>query len=912
MAWIRILRKNSWEDLNEISTLILTLRKEQEIYEKQYISDNNDHPHATAMRLVALYHWAKATECLAKFMLQGEPGAISAELDQHFEAAYKAAEASKDQQFEMLLHWLHVTSRQMVAGSVWWVAHTVNSRVSSYVKTATKTRGLFELFPPQRYALNEGGLLNQAHRAVVVEMPTSAGKTELAVFRILQALNQFSEDDGWVAYIAPTRALVSQITRRLRKNLAPNIKVELLSGAVEVDSFEEDLLSQKKAFHILVATPEKLQLVIRNKKINRPLALVVMDEAHNIEDKSRGLRIELLLATIKQECTRANFLLLMPYVPNTKDIANWLGEDGRGAAISLSSTPWQPNERIIGLFNVEKNTTRGDWSLNFETLITTHNTISLRGKHVVSQTRPFKKVTLSQAKRLGIQAAAMAKIFSEKGTSIVVAQKIDDTWSLARKLQKEMPILKNIPNEITLVQRFLKTEISEDFELIDMLSRGIAVHNGGLSTEVLSLIEWLTENEYIKILCATTTIAQGLNFPVSSVFLATYKHPYGVEMSPRAFWNLAGRAAGRVDHGSVGVVGIAAGNNELEIRQYVSSATGNLISRLVTMLDELETRGKDFDLSLHIHEEEWTDFRSYLAHLWNEKKNLDIAITEAEQLLRNTYGYRTLRGNSDSNSKEKAKAILAVTKTYIRELSKNPENATLADTTGFSPEGVRAALLGLHHLDNKLQTKDWQPDSLFGNNTNSILPDLVGIMMKIPQLKEGLEEIKGEGTKLKNIAEITNAWVAGKSIEEIAKSYFEGKTSTEQISKACKTIYKTLANNGAWGLSALSKMPTSGLDFDKMSEDEKRRINNLPAMIYHGVFSDEAILMRMNFVPRSISETLGNEFKTKEIYTEKSSTLAGEFLAKLKTTDWDRLKPSTAAMSGADYQTIWKRLAGLD
>jgi replicative superfamily II helicase len=37
-----------------------------------------------------------------------------------------------------------------------------------------------------------------------------------------------------------------------------------------------------------------------------------MDEAHNIEDESRGLRIELLLATIKQESARANFLLLMP------------------------------------------------------------------------------------------------------------------------------------------------------------------------------------------------------------------------------------------------------------------------------------------------------------------------------------------------------------------------------------------------------------------------------------------------------------------------------------------------------------------------------------------------------------------------------------------------------------------------
>ncbi len=40
-------------------------------------------------------------------------------------------------------------------------------------------------------------------------------------------------------------------------------------------------------FHVLVATPEKLQLVVRNKSIERPLALIVMDEAHNIEDEDR-------------------------------------------------------------------------------------------------------------------------------------------------------------------------------------------------------------------------------------------------------------------------------------------------------------------------------------------------------------------------------------------------------------------------------------------------------------------------------------------------------------------------------------------------------------------------------------------------------------------------------------------------
>ena len=64
-----------------------------------------------------------------------------------------------------------------------------------------------------------------------------------------------------------------------------------------------------------------------------------MDEAHTIEDETRGLRIELLLASIKRECSSAHFLLLMPYVEKPV-LARWLAQDGNaGRTISLGTTP---------------------------------------------------------------------------------------------------------------------------------------------------------------------------------------------------------------------------------------------------------------------------------------------------------------------------------------------------------------------------------------------------------------------------------------------------------------------------------------------------------------------------------------------------------------------------------------------
>lgn len=918
-CWVRLFRKKRWDDLDRIREIIAGLREDQATYEGGVLNGiSNAENQAMALRLIALYHWAKGTELLAIYMLQGEPVGIASLLDKHFESAIDAAAAGADAQLEVLMRWLHASSRQMVSGSIWLVARAVNDRATRFVRNVTKQKALFELLPPQRAAIQEQGLLDQAATAIVVDMPTSGGKTLLAQFRILQALNQFDRDDsgkGWVAYIAPTRALTAQITRRLRKDFEPiGINVEQLTGAVEIDAFEEDLLVKSdadSAFDVLVATPEKLHLIIRNKKITRPLALVVMDEAHNIEDVSRGLRIELLLATIKGECESARFLLLMPFVEKPETLARWLAQDvNTGRAISFGTTPWKPNERIVGIFKAEANdSVKAGWQLKFQTLTTTPKTIHLEGIYTVGDVKPLNvpiSEVLSGGKQKGfnIQTAAIARILSERGTSIAVANNTDWVWSMARKISEKLEPMVPVQEEIKLVQNFLKTEISEKFELIDMLSRGVGVHHAGLSDEVRTLIEWLAEEGKLKVLCATTTIAQGINFPVSSVFLSSYKYPYGKEMSPREFWNLAGRA-GRMNHDSVGVVGLAAGNEPEKIVEYVSRATGELASRLVNLLSELEEAGRLNDLESVFQEEQWEDFRCYIAHLWNEKKNLDAVLAGTDQLLRNTFGYGLLR--SKQSDRGKADKLLEATKNYARKLSENPGLTALADMTGFSPEGIGHALSGMNKLERKLTLNDWKPNSLFGEKSG--MADIFGVMLRIPQLRDNLNDITDKGHENKQLADITQAWVNGKSIEDIARAYFKGgENQTKAITATCRAIYKTLVNNGTWGLSALSRL--AGFDFDSLSEHDKRQINIIPAMVYHGVKTEEGVLMRMNSVPRSIAERVGDEFK--KTTAEKPATVneARGFLNQMDRTVWNRVCPANSSLSGSEYKQVWEILSG--
>ena len=920
-CWIRLLRKEGWDDLDRIREIIAGLREDQREFEKTSLNNGSDaEDRAMALRLIAFYNWARATELLARYMLQGEPRGINSLLDKHFEAAVDAASACGDAQMDVLMRWLHATSRQMVSGSLWWVAHSINSRVTRLVGSLATHQGLFELLPPQRAALQEQGLLDAAATAVVIDLPTSGGKTLLAQFRILQALNQFAEQGGWVAYVVPTKALGSQITRRLRRDFTPiNVRIEQLTGAVEIDAIEEELLSstatdQDRAFDILVATPEKLQLVIRNKKVRRPLALIVMDEAHNMESETRGMRIELLLATVKQECTGANFLLLMPFVERVDALARWLANDPNGGrAISLGASPWRPNEQLVGMFRVNADDSiRAGWVLQFETLLTTRNTLHLTDAHRAGNLRPLPvpKSTFIKAngeqQSFNLQAAAMATVFSARGTSIAVGDTIPHAWRMAREVAKSLPTVETVSERVELVQKFLGAEISPDFELIGMLSRGVGVHHAGLSDETRALIEWLTEEGDIKVLCATTTLAQGLNFPVSSVFLATTKYPYGVPFKKREFWNLAGRA-GRMNQDSVGVVGIAEANRSNEIRSYVRDAAGELVSQLVTVVAELDAASTPETLIAVIQKEQWEDFRCYVNHLVHEIKNLDRVIASADSALRNTYGYRVLQ--ETPQGRERAHKLLEATKHYARKISANPGQVSMADMTGFSFEGVGRALAGIGGLERKLTPADFVADRLFGNASS--MADLYGIMLSIPQLARNLDDITPRGMEHRHLAALTSDWVEGKSLKDIASAYFSHETdSTGAITNACKAIYRTLVNNSTWGLSALSRL--SGFDFDSLPEDQKRRINLMPAMIYHGLRTEEGVLMRMNGIPRSIAESMGERYR--EIVSDGDEALSvqgvREFLAVADIHLWNRARPQDSALTGMDYKAIWQVISG--
>lgn len=913
LAIVYIVRKNSWQDLSRAIDLIEQLRQEQKEYEATLLSETDEgHKEARALELASLYHFAKSIETVARFQSNGTPPDALHVVQFHFERAIHYCEAAGNHGLNFLLHTLQATFEKMLLNSVWMVAQKVNSRVSKFVDLITKSSNpIIELLYPQRHAILDGGLLDPAHKAIVLGLPTSSGKTVIAEFRMLQALNQFADEKGWVAYVAPTRALVNQICVRLRQDLGPKplgMKIEKMSGALELDAYEDNLVTAKSDFDILVITPEKLSLLVRQgiqERIGRPLALVVVDEAHNIESAERGMNLEILLSVLTHDCPKANYLLLTPFLEGSDKIAKWLDpQSPKSIGVEID---WQPNDMVVGMFYAEG--AKRHVKTVYKPLVTSKPTITVPEALSIGEdwnsSVPFSTVRDCKWQLASVVATQLPR----KDSVLVVARTVDDTYQIAEDICKHLDSAKTSKEELDLVRRFVAAEMGDNFPLVGYLEKGVGIHSSGLPDEVRLLMEMLMEKRVIRYLVATSTIAQGINFPVSTILMASYSYPRTSSMPVRDFWNLAGRA-GRVYQETPGVVGIAVrgGKNSpdaLRVAKYVQDATEELVSVLVRMVNEATTTADKLDLASLYYKPSWSAFLQYVAHMYKQSKDLGTFVADLEMTMKRTYGYSQL-------SAEKRQVLLKSVGEYARSLDHRKHLATLSDMTGFSPEAIESTMAQVSKV--KIAPSDWSSGSLFSSDAK-VLQKLVGIMLSVPEIKSQLSEIVVDGQTVTHstLARLITDWVRGEEIPSLAKKYFGGEDH-KAISNCVSAIYRNLAYAAPWGLGALQIIPGSGLDQKKLSEDEKRRLRNLPAMVYYGVSTDEAVLLRKVNVPRTLSHRLGKVLSAhlEGKLFDASSNQVIQWLGDLSDGDWQKAAPSGKKIAGGEYKRIWRMLSGLE
>ena len=98
-----------------------------------------------------------------------------------------------------------------------------------------------------------------------------------------------------------------------------------------------------------------------------------------------------------------------------------------------------------------------------------------------------------------------------------------------------------------------------------------------------------------------------------------------------------------------------------------------------------------------------------------------------------------------------------------------------------------------------------------------------------------------------------------------------------------------------------------------LSEEAKAEIRSVPSMIYFGVPTIEAVLMRSLGVPRSISVAMGNRFKVEAVDAEPVPRLqkARAWLERSTAETWQEVaNESKLPMGGRRMRDVWHIITG--
>lgn len=356
--------------------------------------------------------------------------------------------------------------------------------------------GISKLHPPQAEALPH--IL--AGRNTMLCIPTASGKTLVAFIAIINQI-LVKNPGSRAIYIVPLKALASEKLDELREvGEHLGLKIGLGIG----DSPRE--ARQIDDCDILVCTSEKLDSLMRSKpEILRRVSTVIADEFHLLNDSQRGPTMEINLARIKHLIPETQIITLSATVGNSQDLADWLDSE-------LVVSDWRPV------------------SLEYSTLAELDLEPRAMQKGDLSTKNKLNPPRTLDGPKSHVAWAALKDVHSQDGQLLVFVSTRRSAQSEAKKLSKRMykHLQKENPAALTKLHELSKklssnSNSSMGDSLADCVKGGIAFHHAGLTHKQRSLIENAFKQRTIHCLCATPTLAAGVNLPARRVLVRDLK-----------------------------------------------------------------------------------------------------------------------------------------------------------------------------------------------------------------------------------------------------------------------------------------------------------------------------------------------------------------------------------------------------
>lgn len=331
--------------------------------------------------------------------------------------------------------------------------------------------------------------------------PTGAGKTNIAMLTILNTIHEHQnsrgdimKDDFKIIYIAPMKALATEMTESFGKRLAPlGLKVKELTGDTQLSR------NEVADTQMLVLTPEKWDVITRKSTSDNSLInvvrLLIIDEVHLLHDE-RGPVIETLVArTLRQvEMSQSGIRIvgLSATLPNFIDVARFLRVnpykglfffDGRFRPVPLT-------QKFIGTRkagNFRDNLTLMD-NVCYDEVVD----FVKRGHQVLVFVH-----TRNGTAKLGEAFCARASVLGQMDLFLPK----DRASSKYIQADKAINICRN------------RAQISPLFQ------RGMGIHHAGLCRQDRILMERCFAEGHVSVLFCTATLAWGVNLPAHAVVI---------------------------------------------------------------------------------------------------------------------------------------------------------------------------------------------------------------------------------------------------------------------------------------------------------------------------------------------------------------------------------------------------------
>jgi helicase len=339
--------------------------------------------------------------------------------------------------------------------------------------------GIEALYPPQAAAVDAGITEGES---VVASVPTASGKTLVAELAMLSSVHR----GGTALYVVPLRALASEKKAEFERWADFDVEVGISTGNYE--SSEEWLASRD----VVVATSEKVDSLVRN---GAPwiddLTCVVADEVHLVDDPNRGPTLEVTLAKLRRINPDLQVIALSATVDNADEVADWLDAE-------LVKSDWRPVDLRRGVHY---------------------------GDAVTFDDGSQREVPVGRGERP--TAALVDDALADGGSSLVFVNSRRNAEAAARRqadvterhlTADERDELDALADEVAGVS---DTETSDD--LAAVVRTGAAFHHAGLSAEHRSLVEEAFRDRLLKAICATPTLAAGVNTPSRRVIVRDWR-----------------------------------------------------------------------------------------------------------------------------------------------------------------------------------------------------------------------------------------------------------------------------------------------------------------------------------------------------------------------------------------------------